>query len=312
MLRPSRQTIEAEDLTRCVLCVAPPDSGRARILESFVSTNLAPDAIPRASSNQNATILRDWETVPPPQRLLIKFPGTAGRAERSSPFPANLIPRNSCSRRAELSVDDPCSRRAELSIDNGKHYEVWTWNPPGYGRSSGRASLSAMVPTAEAFASAVSSSRCGPNTYLWLCGNSLGCLPALSLAARRSQWLAYPASPHRCVLWLRNPPALANTILRVADRYASRSWMQRIVAHLPDELNAIHSAGQCQLPAVFLMSERDELVPPPLQRNIHRAYAGDQRVVTLADLGHGGPIDDQHLPEIMSAIHWLAEQETHS
>lgn len=81
--------------------------------------------------------------------------------------------------------------------------------------------------------------------------------------------------------------------------------MRRVVSHLPVELSAVGTASKCKLPAVFLMSERDELVPPSIQRVIHEAYAGEHRVVTLTDIGHGGPIEEQHHAEIQAAVTWL-------
>ncbi len=364
VLRPSRHAIDLGDLTRCELSLRLSHPDRTATIEAFVSTNQPPGAVPTATPPQDATEIADWSNISPPRTLLIKFPGTAGRAERSSPFPANLMPScnneaiagvssqgtdgllnsdalsrraepsvdnldsrraepsvdnldsrraepsvdNSGSRRAEPSVDNSGSRRAEPSVDNADHYEVWTWNPPGYGRSSGRASLTKLVSAAEAFASQVSLARCGPNTRIWLCGNSLGCLPVLSLSARLSEWLPQRVATDRCLLWLRNPPDLANTILRVADRYASRFWMQRLVAHLPDQLNAVDNAAKSTLPAVFLMSEHDQLVPPPIQRSIHEAYAGEHRVVTLTDLDHGGPVDEQHRDAVQSALNWLTSK----
>lgn len=329
VLRPSRGATDAGDLTRCELSLHCSPSGRKAVIEAFVATNLTRDMVPKTAPSRDATELADWTSAPSPQTLLIKFPGTAGRAERASPFPVNLLPQYSdggsagacsqrtdgvlnsdaISRRAEPSVDDAGARRVESSVDNADHYEVWTWNPPGYGRSSGRASLTTLVPTAEAFASQVTSARCGPSTRVWLCGNSLGCLPVLSLSARLTKWLPEQVATDRCLLWLRNPPDLASTILRVADRYASRSWMQRLVRHLPSELDAAENAAKSNVPAVFLMSEYDQLVPPSIQRRIHDAYAGEHRVVTLTALDHGGLIEDQHRSDIQSALHWLT---THS
>ncbi|WP_146389140.1 alpha/beta hydrolase [Allorhodopirellula solitaria] len=309
VLRPTRQAIDPGDLRRCELSLAPSATGPARTIECYVATDLATkmatdpaaNELPQESPLQGATTLADWDDAPAPKTLLIKFPGTAGRAERSSPFPLNLVA-------DQDGQTDPS--RAESPGNPAGHYEAWTWNPPGYGQSTGRASLVDLVPAAEAFATAVVRSRCGPDTQIWLCGNSLGCLSALSLAARPADWLPPESTADRCVLWLRNPPDLANTILRVADRYASRPWMRRLVAHLPADLSSIDNAAHCHLPAVFLMSEFDELVPPSIQQKIHDAYAGEHSVVTLTDLGHGGLIEEQHYPDIQAALSWLMEAAT--
>lgn len=280
------------------------------MIEAFVATDLQPGLLPTAKMPRDSTVIDDWADIPKPQVLFIKFPGTAGRAERSSVFPANLIASSKAeelNRKNRIQVVEPHdhSRRAEPSVDKDHRYEVWTWNPPGYGRSSGRASLTTLAPAAEAFAAQVVHARGGSKSQVWLCGNSLGCLCALSLAARLSDWLPPQVAADRCLLWLRNPPELAETILRVADRYASRSWMRRVVSQLPVGLSAVETASKCKLPAVFLMSERDELVPPSSQRTIHEAYEGEHRVVKLTDIGHGGPIEEQHHAEIQAALTWL-------
>ncbi|TWU19883.1 alpha/beta hydrolase [Allorhodopirellula heiligendammensis] len=316
VLRPSMHIIDPGEQTRCNLPLHLPGSKQTTNLETFVATNLTGDAALSSKIPKDATELTDWSSVPHPATLLIKFPGTAGRAERSSPFPANLIaarltndlpgqPDPSSGRSEKDDTTSGCSPRSANSVEPGQHYEVWTWNPPGYGRSGGRASLAKLVPAAEEFASQVVGARGGSRTQIWLCGNSLGCLPALSLAARLPQWQPPNLDVDNCLLWLRNPPDLANTILGVADRYASRSWMQRLVAHLPETLNARANAAKCNLPAVFLMSEHDELVPPHLQRGIHEAYRGAHRVVMLAELGHSGAIEEQHRGEVQAAVDWL-------
>ncbi|MCM2370835.1 alpha/beta hydrolase [Aporhodopirellula aestuarii] len=262
--------------------------GEKSILDTFVATNLTPGALP--TSPEPTDLTRDWRTIPPPQTLLLKFPGTAGRAERSSAFPANLVPPHDDNRYHDL----------------GNHYEAWTWNPPGYGRSSGRATLKSFAPAAETFASQVLEARFAPNTQVWICGNSLGCLPALSLAARLDQWRPNDVAKDRFSLWLRNPPHLSDVVLGVADRYAARRLMKPVISRIPDSLHAIESASRSQIPAVFLMSERDELVLPTIQQKIHAAYAGEHRIVTLADLDHGGLIDEQHREEVERAAKWLA------
>ncbi len=89
VLRPSRHPIEHPTQQREML-----DFG-GRKLECFVQRNFEPDQSP--------------------ELLVLKFPGTAGRAERSTGFPMSLMQEH--------------------------RVEIWTWNPPGYGRSEGRASL---------------------------------------------------------------------------------------------------------------------------------------------------------------------------
>jgi pimeloyl-ACP methyl ester carboxylesterase len=270
-----------------------PGSKRSTLLEAYVATNLSTQSWPQTHAPERATDLQnDWSNVPPPATLLLKFPGTGGRAERSSTFPAHLIP----------------AHRHNLVTDPSGHFETWVCNAPGYGGSHGPASLTALVPAAEAFASQVLAARCGKSTQVWLCGNSLGCLSAMSLAARVQEWLPPMSTPPRFKLWLQNPPDLANVILRVADRYAARFFMRRIVRYLPEQLSMLHNASQSKWPAVFLMSQLDTLVLPEIQRSIHAAYGGPHRVVTLTGLEHSGKPDQRHAAELGRAADWLSMQ----
>ena len=102
---------------------------------------------------------RNYDGESPPQVLILKFPGTAGRAERSTTFPADLLP----------------PVRAA----------IWTWNPPGYGRSGGRARLDRIADASLDFCGQVIRREADRSTILLLCGNSLGCLTTLT---RRQAW----------------------------------------------------------------------------------------------------------------------------
>ena len=63
-----------------------------------------------------------------------------------------------------------------MSLMKARRVEVWTWNPPGYGRSEGRAGLRTIADAALAFWEQVTKRRGGPDVTTWLCGNSLGCV----------------------------------------------------------------------------------------------------------------------------------------
>lgn len=209
-----------------------------------------------------------------PELLVIKLPGTAGRGERSTPQPADLLP----------------------------HWrgEVWTWNPPGYGRSTGRLSL-ASIPTAAAiFYDDVIGRRCGPETRVWIVGNSLGCATALHLASQRQ--------PHGLIL--RNPPPLTEVIPHVAarrrPRWVSAPLARLIAAGVPDEMNALLTAPRAHGAALFLQSEADALIPPSLQTLVRQVYAGPQRLIRLDGLNHHQPLEERHLRQLRDGVAWLA------
>ncbi|QDT03721.1 Alpha/beta hydrolase family protein [Rubripirellula lacrimiformis] len=212
----------------------------------------------------------------PPDWLVLKFPGTAGRAERSSEFPISMV--------------------------NSMGGEVWTWNPPGYGGSSGRPSLTKIARSAEGFARTVLSEHAPTATRLWLVGNSLGCNTALHVASTLDD-LSLPVG-----LVLRNPPPLIPVVQRIAQRYPLGKLVGPIAESLTDSMNALSLAPMVDRPAVFLQCLNDSLVPPSIQNEVIRRYAGNHQVVKLAGLDHDGIATDEQAETIRSAIQWLWKQ----
>ena len=114
--------------------------------------------------------------------LVLKFPGTGGRAERSNDHPADCW--------------------ADLAM------EVWAINPPGYGSSPGRASMRHKTAIAEAAWNAVQQVAYGRPVLVT--GNSLGSMSALYLAAN------FPVAG----VLIRNPVPLKELILAQHGRMA--------------------------------------------------------------------------------------------
>ncbi|TWU03376.1 alpha/beta hydrolase [Neorhodopirellula pilleata] len=289
VLCPTRHTIDANELIRFEIEHPTFTDVPSAMTEAYLFTNAQEQV---EGTNRIKPTL---ETIGvPPRHLVLKFAGTGGRAERSSEAPLNWI---------EPHVAGP-------SVPQGEHFEVWTWNPPGYGRSSPPARLAHQVTFAEDFAAQIARHRCGPDTTVWLVGNSLGCIKVLWLASRVQHWRTDSLDTRRIGLWCRNPPDLGRVILRIARRYYASRWMRRIVNHLPETMDTLSSAAACRLPAVFLTSELDSLVPAEYQADLHQAYAGPKQVVLLEGLEHDGLLEDQHIAPVQSAAQWLLKQTT--
>ena len=189
------------------------------------------------------------QDVESPKLIALKFPGTGGRAERAGPHPCELWP-------------DFASK-------------IWTINPAGYGGSDGRATLQTMPAQNDAVFEFVR--RELPDHKILLTGNSLGCLSALYLAARREV----------VGIYLRNPPPLQQLI---ADRPRYNWWnfgtARYVAAQIPTELDAITNAARCDCPAFFLRSEKDTVVPETYQRKIIDAYAGELQEFVVPGAEH--------------------------
>jgi pimeloyl-ACP methyl ester carboxylesterase len=200
---------------------------------------------------------------------VLKFPGTAGRAERSTVHPADAWP--------ELRV------------------ELWTVNPPGYGGSSGRASLRHTAAVADAVLEELQQRAAG--RPIVVTGSSLGCVSALYLAAR---------TPLAGVI-LRNPPALREVILARSNRWHLNLGTQLIARQIPPELCAIRNAASATVPAIFITAQRDRVVPQKCQQQVVDAYAGPKRVLRLAQADHHTPMTDEETEQYRELLVWLRD-----
>ena len=177
---------------------------------------------------------------------------------------------------------------------------MWTWNPPGYGRSGGRATLASVIDSSLAFWDQVTQ-QYDAGTRIWLCGNSLGCATALHVAA------TVRPDPSNAAMILRNPPPLIPVVKRIARQYPLGRLIDAVADTLDDRMNAIVTASQVDLPAVFLRSQLDSLVPPAMQSLVIDPYVGDKQIVELDGLEHDGIPDDAHELQIRDALRWLWE-----
>ncbi len=199
---------------------------------------------------------------------VLKFPGTGGRAERAGPHPLEVWP---------AAAGD-----------------VWAVNPPGYGTSGGLATVAVLPEVARASWEFIQ--RRLPQSPLLLVGNSLGCTSALHVAAR-----------HSCTgLLLRNPPPIHQLIAR-RPRYnwwnfGAARWVAR---QFPASFDAVENAARCHVPALFVQSAADRLVPVNYQQEIIEAYAGPKRVFVIAGADHHDPLPEEQVPAYLEALEWL-------
>jgi pimeloyl-ACP methyl ester carboxylesterase len=205
-----------------------------------------------------------------PDLVLLKFGGAGGRAERATEHPADYWP--------DLRAD------------------VWAFNPPGFGGSSGRASLQSLAELATLAYEHVC--RETDPRRLVVTGNSLGGVIALYLAAR------HPVSG----LLLRNSPPLRELIV---DRFGWWNfWLgARLIARqIPAELDAVANAARVTAPALFLSARRDRIVWPRHQELIIDAYAGEKRVLPLAEADHGSALTEAEQREYARLLDWFRQR----
>ena len=199
---------------------------------------------------------------------ILKFPGTAGRAERSGVHPAELL----------------------MDFQS----ELLTLNPHGYGGSSGTAAIKSFPGVADTVFDFLHESD--ESLPLLVVGNSLGCVSALYLAAR------YPVT----AVMLRNPPPI-HQLISTRPRYASWNFgMSKYIANeVPTELDSVANATQATMPCLFVQSEKDRMVPVKYQNLIIDAYAGPKRVFVISNADHHELVGENQQNGYVESIAWL-------
>jgi pimeloyl-ACP methyl ester carboxylesterase len=207
----------------------------------------------------------------------------------------------------------------EAEMWNDRAVEIWGMNYPGFGGSTGPARLARIGPAAVAvfdvlkrdaankggIESAVSSGSSsepalttGHTTALIvLFGTSIGVTAALHVSASRPAEIAG--------LILHNPPPLREVILRQFGWWNLWLLAGPVALQIPQNLDSIANARATRTPAIFLLAERDEIVPPRFHRLVVQAYAGEKRIIELPGAHHNDPIEGTLLADLNDALSWL-------
>jgi pimeloyl-ACP methyl ester carboxylesterase len=202
-----------------------------------------------------------------PDLYVLKFPGTASRAEDSTDMVDNCWP--------DLSV------------------EVWAVNPPGYGGSTGTASLHHIPSMASHALGELRLHTSG--RPLVVAGGSLGCVSALYLAARHDV----------DGVLAQNPPALRE-VIQAQSGWWHFAWMRAVIARqIPETLDSIRNAAETRVPAVFLVARQDRIVPAMCQQQIIDAYAGPKRVLYRSEADHDTPLHEGDVQQLRELAAWL-------
>ena len=183
----------------------------------------------------------------------------------------------------------------EAEMWNDRAVEVWGMNYPGFGGSTGPARLSRIGPAALAAFDEVK--RHAANRPIVPFGTSIGATAALHLAASRPAGIAG--------IILQNPPPLREMILRRFGWWNLWLLAGPVALQIPKDLDSIANAKAIQTPAIFLLAEKDEVVPPHYHKLVVEAYAGEKRVIQLPGAYHNDPIESAALANLNNAVDWL-------
>jgi uncharacterized protein len=181
----------------------------------------------------------------------------------------------------------------EAKMWSDRAVEIWGMNYPGFGGSTGPARLSKIGPAALAAFDELQ--RHAVDRPIVPFGTSIGATAALRVADQR------PVSG----LILQNPPPLREMILRRFGWWNFWVLAGPVALQVPKDLDSIANAKAIHAPAIFLLAEKDEVVPARYHRLVLDAYAGEKRVISLRGAYHNDPIEGAALADLNDALDWL-------
>lgn len=186
--------------------------------------------------------------------LLIKFPGTGGRAERAGRHPAECW---------------------------GGDTVTWTINPMGYGGSTGPATLQRYPEMVRRIG--LHAREVEPDRKIVVTGNSLGGISALAFAA------SFPVAG----MLLRNPAPIHQLISKRRRYVVPTLGLSKLVAAtIPVEMDCLINASKTSCPCWFVTCEKDLLVPPSFQDQVWDNLLGVKSRFSIPNAGHGDPVPD--------------------
>jgi uncharacterized protein len=182
----------------------------------------------------------------------------------------------------------------EAKMWNDRAVEIWGMNYPGFGGSTGPARLSRIGPAALAAFDELK--RQAVDRPVVPFGTSIGATAALYVAAQRPV----------VGLILQNPPPLREMILRRFGWWNLWLLAGPVALQIPKDLDSVKNAKAISAPAIFLLAEDDEVVPPRYHKLVVNSYAGEKRVIPLPSAGHNDPIEGTALADLNNALVWLS------
>lgn len=207
----------------------------------------------------------------PPDIWFLKIPGSTGRAEKGTSFPAEYLPTKTA---------------------------VLTWNPPGYGQSEGEANLKLAADLLPLVVDAVEQSLGWTKVPLFAKGTSLGGALSIHLCTQRKV----------AGIVLCNPPSLPELMPRYNRWWNLWNGGSFIASSIPPSLRTISIASQVTTPALLVTSLADTVVPPNLQRRIAEKYSGPLKILEIPGADHALRMAEIPEDEIRPALQWLLAQ----
>jgi pimeloyl-ACP methyl ester carboxylesterase len=178
--------------------------------------------------------------------------------------------------------------------------ETWVINYPGYGKSTGGATLRNIPPAALAAYDELK--RFAGDRPIFVAGQSLGSMPALYVASKRDV----------AGVIIQNPPAIPDQIWQQHGWWNLWLLAAPVAWQIPREMKSVLNAKRVTAPAVILIADSDRVAPPRFQRKIANAYAGEKRLFVQKNAGHDTHLNDADHARLREGMNWLFDRATTS
>lgn len=186
-------------------------------------------------------------------------------------------------------------------LDGRTRIEIFALQYPGYGVGSSSPTLRGIGTAALASYDHVHTLAAGAPVIIY--GRSLGSTAALHVAATHTRSNMAPAG-----VLLDRPPNLRPMILGQYGWWNLWILAGLVSAGVPASAQSGDLAEQVgDTPALFLLSQNDEIVPYRYQQQVLRAYAGPTKTVELPGV-HNDPAFRVAPEELAVGLAWLLEQ----
>ncbi len=180
---------------------------------------------------------------------------------------------------------------------NDQPVEVWAVNYPGYGASTGPATLARIAQSSLTVYDELA--KVAGTRPIYVTGTSLGTTAALHVAVNRDV----------AGVVLHNPVPLRQLVLRRHGWWNLWLIATPIASQIPSALDAVENAKKLKVPVIILMADRDEVVPRQYQELVNAAIKSEKRVISMENSTHNDSIETgNRIRELHEAIAWMVER----
>jgi pimeloyl-ACP methyl ester carboxylesterase len=104
---------------------------------------------------------------------------------------------------------------------------------------------------------------------------------------------------------LRSPPPLRNLIITRYGWWNLWIFATPVALGIPSELDSLANAPIIKAPALFILTDTDDVVPIGFQKKVMNAYGGQKQAVTITGGDHNAMLTPEAHRQYLLALDWL-------